>query len=125
MTLEQKRNLISENKDCIIAALESVVDTYYNYLAPVTNDKNNIKTAMFKDKNAETFALEMKKDVVKYEQVLAKVKKGDTMDIIDIAFIGSALIFCEIRAAKQIESLQKAQKLIVNLKNDLQSKLDS
>lgn len=125
MTLEQKRNLISENKDCIIAALESVVDTYYNYLAPVTNDKNNIKTAMFKDKNAETFALEMKKDVVKYEQVLAKVKKGDAIDIIDIAFIGSALIFCEIRATKQIESLQKAQKLIVNLKNDLQSKLDS
>lgn len=125
MTLEQKRNLISENKDCIIAALESVVDTYYNYLAPVTNDKNNIKTAMFKDKNAETFALEMKKDVVKYEQVLVKVKKGDAVDIIDIAFIGSALIFCEIRATKQIESLQKAQKLIVNLKNDLQSKLDS
>lgn len=39
MTLEEKRAIISQNKDQTIAAMTSVIDTHYNLLAPVTNNK--------------------------------------------------------------------------------------
>lgn len=39
MTLEEKRAIISQNKDPTVAAITSVIDTHYNLLAPATTDK--------------------------------------------------------------------------------------
>jgi len=35
MTLVEKREIIAENKDSTIAAVNAVLDTYYNLLDPV------------------------------------------------------------------------------------------
>lgn len=125
MTLEQKQDIIVKNKDPVMAALQAVLDTYYNYLAPVTNNKNNVMTSLFKDQKAEKFAAGLKTDSEKYEKVLAKVKGDKPLTIKDIAYIGSAISFCLIRAKKQIESLMKANEMLSELEEILQSKLDS
>lgn len=125
MTLEQKQEIIVKNKDPVIAALQSVLDTYYNYLAPVTNDKNNVMTSLFKDQKAEKFATGLKADAEKYEEVLAKVKGNEPLTVKDIAYIGSAISFCASRAKEQIKSLMKANEMLSELEEILQSKLDS
>ena len=73
MTLEEKREVIVKNKDPAIAALTAVIDTLYNVTDPVVNNKNNVKTAMFKNKKAEDIAVTLKKDIEKYEPIRLKL----------------------------------------------------
>jgi hypothetical protein len=63
MTLEEKRAIISQNKDPTVAAITSVIDTHYNLLAPVTTDKQELIEDSFKDKRSLNFARGLKTDV--------------------------------------------------------------
>ena len=123
MTLEEKRELIAQNKDPTIAALTSVIDTHYNLLAPVS-DNGVIDEKKFNDKNALTFAKGLQTDVAKYEDVLMKVKKDEELSAKDIAYIGICYDFCAKRAEQQIVSMQKAKVLCIDLAEKLSSNVN-
>lgn len=131
MTLEQKREIITKNKDPVIAAFDAVLDTHYNIINPVLDAKNEIDSSKFKSESedvvnsAMAFAQNLLNDAKKYERIRLKIKKDEELTIEDIAYVGICLEFCEIRAARQIEDMTKAKALITEMKNDLQSKLDS
>lgn len=131
MTLEQKREIITKNKDPVIAAFDAVLDTHYNIINPVLDAKNEIDSSKFKSelkgtvKSTMAFAQSLLNDAKKYERIRLKIKKDEELTIEDIAYVGICLEFCEIRAARQIENMTKAKALITEMKNDLQSKLDS
>ena len=69
MTLDEKRNVINENKEITVAALNSVIDTYLNFNAPITNEKGNIMTSLFRDQKTENFALSVQDDIKYYETI--------------------------------------------------------
>lgn len=123
MTLEEKRELVSQNKEPIIAALQAVLDTHYNYLAPVTVD-NALCEDMFKDKKALAFAKGLKADADNYEDVLMKVKKNEELSAVDIARIGICVDFCRVRAEQQMESIKKARVLLIDLAEKLSSNVN-
>lgn len=131
MTLEQKREIITKNKDPVIAAFDAVLDTHYNIINPVLDAKNEIDSSKFKSelkgtvKSTMAFAQSLLNDAKKYERIRLKIKKDEELTIEDIAYVGICLEFCELRAARQIEDMTKAKALITEMKNDLQSKLDS
>lgn len=125
MTIEQKREIIVKNKDPIIAALTAVIDTYYNYLNPILNENNELKTEIFDDEKAKVFALDMNNDVVKYEDVLKKVKTDSPLSVKDIAYIGISIDFCIKRADEQLANIAKANNLLQEIRDNLQSPLDS
>ena len=123
MTLEEKRELVSQNKEPIIAALQAVLDTHYNYLAPVTVD-NALCENMFNDKKSLAFAKGLKADADKYEDVLMKVKKNEELSAVDIARIGICVDFCRVRAEQQMESIKKARVLLIDLAEKLSSNVN-
>lgn len=112
MTLEEKRDVISKNKDPAIAALTAVIDTLYNVTDPVVNNKDNVKTAMFKNRKAEDIAVTLKQDIEKYEPIRLKLQKNDfNLSAREIAYVNLAFFFCSERAKNQIESMTKAKEL--------------
>lgn len=120
MTLEEKRELIAQNRDPTIAAITSVIDTHYNLLAPVS-DNGIINENKFNDEKSLNFAKGLQTDVAKYEEVLMKVKKNEELSAKDIAYIGTCYDFCAKRAETQILAMAKAKVLC----NDLAEKLSS
>lgn len=124
MTLLEKRDIIKRNKDPSIAALNSVLDTYYNYLSPITDEENKLINGLLKTEKAISFAEDMVKDTNEYESVLAKLKRDEDLTEKDIAYIGIAFHFCEIRMTSQIESLIKAKEQINLIRSQLQSKIN-
>lgn len=124
LTLEEKREIVSKNKDPAIAAIQSVLDSYYNILAPYITSSNSLKKDAFKDneqyrKVAET----INNDTIIFENILKRIKEDLPLNKIDIAYIGIAFQFCAIRAESQIKSLQKAHELCLSLSEQLYSEL--
>lgn len=118
--IKEKIQTVIENKEVSIAALKAVLDTIYNYIDPITNDKGNIKTALFKDKRAETFAVELKNDTAKYEKVMLKLQKNDfNLSISDIGYINAAYVFCINRSESQIQSRLKTHQLMLDISKKL------
>lgn len=124
MTLEEKRAIISQNKDQTIAAITSVIDTHYNLLAPVTNDKQELIENSFKDKRSLNFAKGLKTDVQKYEDVLMKIKKNEELSAKDIAYVGICYDFCVKRAEQQLISITKAKEFCINMVEKLNSNIN-
>ena len=124
MTLEEKRAIISQNKDPTVAAITSVIDTHYNLLAPVTTDKQELIEDSFKDKRSLNFARGLKTDVQKYEEVLMKVKKNEELSAKDIAYIGICYDFCAKRAEQQLASIAKAKELCIDIAEKLSSNVN-
>lgn len=123
MTLEEKRELIVQNRDPTIAAITSVIDTHYNLLAPVS-DNGVINENKFNDKKSLNFAKGLQIDVAKYEDVLMKVKKNEELSAKDIAYIGICYDFCAKRAEVQIITMEKAKVLCTDLAEKLSSNVN-
>lgn len=112
MNLKEKREIIAKNKDPAIAALDAVLDTLYNITDSVTNDKERIKTALFKNKKAEQMAVTLHEDIKKYEPIKLKLENDDfNLSQIEISYIAICFFFCSERAKNQIESMTKAKEL--------------
>lgn len=120
MTLEEKIEVIKENKEPTIAALDAVLDTIYNFTDPITNDKGNVKTSLFKNQKAEETAVQLRKDIEKYEPIRGKLKVDDfNLSALEIGYINAAYVFCIQRAQNTIESMAKAHKLMVDISTKL------
>ena len=127
MTLEEKIEVVKQNKDACIAALESVLDTLYNVTDPVWQvDKDGNLDLGLKDKKALAQAISLREDIQKYEPIRLKLKKDDfNLTTKEIAYITICFNFCSIRAKNQIESMTKAKELCDTLFVVLGSKDDN
>lgn len=126
MTLEQKRDIIAKNKEPIIAALNSVLDTLYNITDSVVDDEGKIKENLFNNKKAKSTAVSLRADIEKYEPIREKLLNNDfNLSANEIAYIGISLFFCSERAKAQIASIIKAKELCDSLINELSAPLDN
>lgn len=123
LTLEEKREIVVKNKDPAIAAIQAVLDSYYNLLAPYTNERNVLKKNSFETEEQRNFAIALQSDIITYENLLKKVKQDISLNEVDIAYIGIVFQFCVIRAKKQIEELQKTLDLCTSISEQLYSEI--
>lgn len=126
MTLEEKIEVIKQNKDACIAALEAVIDTLFNVTDPVWQvDKDGNLDLGLKDKKALATAISLREDIDKYDPIRLKLKKDDfNLSVKEVAYISIAFFFCGERARNQIESMTKAKELCDALYVTLNSKTD-
>lgn len=124
MTLEEKIEVIKQNKDACIAALESVIDTLLNVTDPVWQvDKDGNLDLGLKDKKALAMAIQLREDVNKYDPIRLKLKADNfDLDKLEIVYISIAFFFCGERARQQIAAMEKAKELSDTLYVVLNSK---
>lgn len=115
LSLDAKRDVITKNKDPAIAALQTVLDTYYNLIAVGTNSDGDIDPTLFTDEKAYKTALEVQADIDKFESVLNHLKDDKELSKIEVAYVGVAFLFCSERAGNQIASMTKAKTLCDSL----------
>lgn len=112
MTLQEKAQMLEQNKEAAIAALDSVLDTYLNLTNPVFDENGNLKEHLFKDEKAKNEALNLRADIPKYDNLRLKIKNGDfSLSPSEFAYVGISFLFCRDRAMHQIEAMQKAKEL--------------
>ena len=125
ITLEEKREIITNNKDPSIAAINAVLDTYYEILSPITSKDGKVfNLSAVKDDKARDFVVNLKKDIDKFEKVRHNVINDNELTEIDIAYIGVAYMFNSIKIRQQLEAYTKAKDLCDNLSHELLDKIE-
>jgi hypothetical protein len=120
MTIEEKTNIIKENKDAAVAALNSYLDSIYNMIDKFFDKDGNLKEGLTHDEKIEKMVLDYKKDSIKYEKVRAKLIANDfNLSLFEINLVGLAFLFVTIRFEKQIKTLKEAQKASKTITNQL------
>lgn len=124
MTLEEKIEVIKQNKEACIAALEAVIDTLLNVTDPVWQvDKDGNLDLGIKDEKALGIAISLREDVNKYDPIRLKLKANNfDLSVKEVAYISIAFFFCGERARNQLKSIEKAKELCDALYVTLNSK---
>lgn len=125
ITLEEKREIITNNKDPSIAAINAVLDTYYEILSPITSKDGKVfNLSAIKDDKARDFVVNLKKDIDKFEKVRHNIINEKELTEVDIAYIGVAYLFNSIKLRQQIEACIKAKDLCDSLSHELLDKIE-
>ena len=86
ITLEEKREIITNNKDPSIAAVNAVLDTYYEILSPITSKDGKVfNLSSVKSDKAREFVVNLKKDIDKFEKVRHNLIEDKELTEVDIA----------------------------------------
>lgn len=116
--MEEKIQIIKENKDAAIAALNSYLDKIYGLTDQYFTSDGILKEGLTKDEKLEKFLLELKEDASKYETVRRKIIDEDyNLSLIDINHIALAFIYVLATWQTMIKNLTKAieeTKLIIS-----------
>jgi hypothetical protein len=120
MTIEEKIDVIKENKDAAAAALTSYLDSIYNMVDKYFDKDGSLKEGLVHDEKIEKMIWDYKADSVKYEKVRTKIKKNDfNLSLFEINLVGLAFLFVTIRLEKQIKTFEEARKASSNIVNQL------
>lgn len=118
MTLEEKREIVSKNKDPSIAALNSVLDRIYD-LRDMREQRQNTDS----ETEVKLFD-ELEHDSDKYEKVREKLLKNDfNLSLAEINYVALAYYFCAENIKQQIELMDKARQMSLDMVKDLMSSL--
>lgn len=116
--MEEKIQIIKENRDAAIAALNSYLDKIYGLTDQYFTSDGKLKEGLTKDEKLEKFLLELKEDASKYEFVRRKIIDEDyNLSLIDINHIALAFIYVLATWQTMIKNLTKAieeTKLIIS-----------
>jgi hypothetical protein len=122
MTLIDKINIIKENKESAIKALNAYLDSIYNLTDQYFDNENNLKEGLTHDENLEKFIKETRQDADKFEKVRRKLIDNDfDLSATEIARVGLAYVFISTSWDKQITNLQKAKEEVTNIIEKLMS----
>lgn len=120
MTSELNINLIKKYPEIIVSAIESTLDTSYDYIEQITNSKGE---SVLKTEKAKNAAENLRIDTVKYEKVRQKLKKGDfLLSDEEIGLILTCLTFNAVRTNAQIAQLLKLKAFLDTAVNTITSK---
>lgn len=107
--MEEKIQLIKENKNAAIAALNSYLDKIYGLTDQYFTSDGKLKEGLTKDEKLEKFLLELKEDASKYEFVRRKIIDEDyNLSLIDINHIALAFTYVSATWQTMIKNLTKA-----------------
>ena len=116
--MEEKIQLIKENKDAAVAALNSYLDKIYDLTDKYFTEDNQLKEGLTKDEKLEKFLMELKNDVSKYESVRRKLlDENYDLSLKEINYVALAFAYVSATWQTMIKNLTKAieeTKLIVS-----------
>lgn len=111
MTVEEKIQIIKDNKTVIIAALNSYLDRIYDLTDKYFDKNDKLKEGLTKDIELETFLLELKGDANNYEGIRKKIIEDNfNLSLKEINFIALSLVYVQVSWEKQVENLNTAIK---------------
>ena len=116
--MEEKIQLIKENKDAAVAAINSYLDKIYNLTDQYFTEDNQLKEGLTKDEKLEKFLMELKNDASKYESVRRKlIDENYDLSLKEINYVALAFTYVSATWQTMIKNLTKAieeTKLIVS-----------
>ena len=116
--MEEKIQLIKENKDAAVAALNSYLDKIYNLTDRYFTEDNQLKEGLTKDEKLEKFLMELRNDASKYESVRRKlIDENYDLSLKEINYVALAFTYVSATWQTMIKNLTKAieeTKLIVS-----------
>lgn len=122
MTLDEKREIVSKNKDPAIAALNSVLDRIYDLQELSKKGKSVTKNDDEEYNKFLAFLDSISEDTKKYESVRLKLLKDDfNLSLVEINQVALAFHFCFENMRQQMTSMQKACEIISQIERDLMS----
>lgn len=107
--MEEKIQLIKENKDAAVAALNSYLDKIYNLTNQYFTEDNQLKEGLTKDEKLEKFLIELKNDASKYESVRRKlIDENYNLSLKEINYVALAFTYVSATWQTMIKNLTKA-----------------
>ena len=107
--MEEKIQLIKENKDAAIAALNSYLDKIYDLTDKYFTEDNQLKEGLTKDEKLEKFLMELKNDASKYESVRRKLlDENYDLSLKEINYVALAFTYVSATWQTMIKNLTKA-----------------
>ena len=107
--MEEKIQLIKENKDAAVAALNSYLDKIYNLTDQYFTEDNQLKEGLTKDEKLEKFLIELKNDASKYESVRRKlIDENYDLSLKEINYVALAFTYVSTTWQTMIKNLTKA-----------------
>ena len=107
--MEEKIQLIKENKDAAVAALNSYLDKIYNLTDQYFTEDNQLKEGLTKDEKLEKFLIELKNDASKYESVRRKlIDENYNLSLKEINYVALAFTYVSATWQTMIKNLTKA-----------------
>ena len=107
--MEEKIQLIKENKDAAVAALNSYLDKIYNLTDQYFTEDNQLKEGLTKDEKLEKFLMELRNDASKYESVRRKLlDENYDLSLKEINYVALAFTYVSATWQTMIKNLTKA-----------------
>lgn len=107
--MEEKIQIIKENRDAAIAALNSYLDRIYNLTNQYFTEDNQLKKGLTKDEKLEKFLMELRNDASKYESVRRKLlDENYDLSLKEINYVALAFTYVSATWQTMIKNLTKA-----------------
>lgn len=107
--MEEKIQIIKENRDAAVAALNSYLDRIYNLTNQYFTEDNQLKEGLTKDEKLEKFLMELKNDASKYESVRRKLlDENYDLSLKEINYVALAFTYVSATWQTMIKNLTKA-----------------
>ena len=107
--MEEKIQLIKENKDAAVAALNSYLDKIYTLTDQYFTEDNQLKEGLTKDEKLEKFLIELKNDASKYESVRRKlIDENYDLSLKEINYVALAFTYVSATWQTMVKNLTKA-----------------
>ena len=107
--MEEKIQLIKENKDAAVAALNAYLDKIYELTDKYFTEDNQLKEGLTKDEKLEKFLIELKNDASKYESVRRKLlDENYDLSLKEINYVALAFTYVSATWQTMIKNLTKA-----------------
>ena len=107
--MEEKIQLIKENKDAAVAALNSYLDKIYNLTDRYFTEDNQLKEGLTKDEKLEKFLIELRDDASKYESVRRKLlDENYDLSLKEINYVALAFTYVSATWQTMVKNITKA-----------------
>ena len=125
MDLLQNIEIIKNNKDIVVAAMDAYLDTALNILEHVSDEKGNLveEKVNLLEEESRKFVTGLHGDVEKYDQTRIKIKtdKFNQLEFSDVCYVIASIQYCSIAAEKSINNQIKAKLALDAIIKDLAS----
>lgn len=125
MDLLKNVEVIKNNKDIVIAAMDAYLDTALNILEHVSDEEGNLikEKVDLLEEESRKFVTGLHGDIKKYDETRIKIKtdKFNQLEFSDVCYVIASMQYCSIAAEKSINNQIKAKLALDAIIKDLAS----
>lgn len=125
MDLLKNVEVIKNNKDVVIAAMDAYLDTALNILEHVSDEEGNLieEKVNLLEEESRKFVTGLHGDIKNYDETRIKIKtdKFNQLEFSDICYVIASMQYCSIAAEKSINNQIKAKLALDAIIKDLAS----